>query len=580
MILSKLLADGGEGTITLFALLQIYVVIINTSICLSVEERKRMKGFEEDGIWFLPDAQDREIFGRLTFSPDKPPKLYLFGQLQDILERLQEIDVEGKIQTDIKFPIIHGYLVTGEQVTLCESFQFFNFKTGIPTSEIYPSYILRGHHFKSFDDIALHGISVKYTFLEDWVDISNFKIEYKMNQDNTQVQELKVKQKILEPIELGKLLNFSIFICEQQPNVQNIQLLKSFGKKFKEVNLKINNSIVIRSDEKRSLKDFIYVINLVQDLLIFASGQMIYPYEIRTSIITIQKEKIIPEDMSMSIILGLTKPEKVAKSSLGFELHQFGDEIKAIEEEKEKLIPIDIYYQVSESKIEENELDRRKVLFYFDDIKDRSSKILEYWELNTVKIEPILDLYLRLTYIPRRHINDFFLSMAQAIEAFHRISHDGIYIDEKTYKKVVIPVLSDSIPSKLSDYNLPEFPIFQEMIANFIKSIKKKLTYLNEYSLKERLEDLINVYQECIPDNFFQSEDEKNSFSKQVRDTRGSLTHLSSNSDNKQLDSRYVVKGQELFNLSKKLKILLEICLVKQLGFEDSKIKSIFTRKL
>ncbi|MFW9259909.1 HEPN domain-containing protein [Nostoc sp. CALU 546] len=539
-----------------------------------------MKGFEEDGVWFLPDAQDREIFGRLTFSPDKPPKLYLFGQLQDILERLQEIDVEGKIQTDIKFPIIHGYLVTGEQVTLCESFQPFNFKTGIPTSEIYPSYILRGHHFKSFDDITLHGISVKYTFLEDWVDISNFKIEYKMNPDNTQVQELKVKQEILEPIELGKLSNFSIFIRGQQPNVQNIELIKFFGKKFKEVNLKINNSIVIRSDEKRSLKDFIYVINLIQDLLIFASGQMIYPYEIRTSIITIEKEKIIPEDIRMSIILGLIQPEKVAKSSLGFELHQFGDEIKAIEEEKEKLIPIDIYYQVSESKIEENELDRRKVLFYFDDIKDMSSEILEYWELNRVKIEPILDLYLRLTYIPRRHINDFFLSMAQAIEAFHRTSHDGIYIDEKTYKNVVIPALSDSIPSKLSDYSLPEFPIFQEMIANFIKSMKKKLTYLNEYSLKERLEDLINVYQECIPDRFFQTEDEKNSFSKQVRDTRGSLTHLSSNSDNKQSDSRYVVKGQELFNLSKKLKILLEICLVKQLGFEDSKIKSIFTRKL
>ncbi|WP_375472351.1 HEPN domain-containing protein [uncultured Nostoc sp.] len=522
-----------------------------------------MKGFEEDGVWFLPDAQDREIFGRLTFSPDKPPKLYLFGQLQDILERLQEIDVEGEIQNDIKFPIIHGYLVTGEQVTLCEFFQPFNFKTGIPTSEIYPSYILRGHHFKSFDDIALHSISVKYTFLEDWVDISNFQIEYELNQDNTQVKELKVKQEILEPIELGKLSNFSILICEQQPNVQNIQLMKFFGKKFKEINLKINNSIIIRSDGKRSLKDFIDVVNIVQDLLIFASGQMIYPYEIKTSIITIEKEKIIPEDIRRSIILGLTQPEKVAKSNLGFELHQFGNEIKAVEEEKEKLITINIYYQVSESKIEANELDKIKVLFYFDDIKDMSSKILESWELNTVKIEPILDLYLRLTYIPRRHINDFFLSMAQPIEAFHRISHKGIYIDEKTYKNVVIPVLSDSIPSELSDYSLPEFPIFQTMITNFIKAIKKKLTYLNEYSLKERLEDLINVYQECIPDNFFQSEDEKNSFSKQVRDTRGSLTHLSSNSENKKSDSRYVVKGQELFNLSKKLKILLEICLVK-----------------
>ena len=53
-----------------------------------------------------------------------------------------------------------------------------------------------------------------------------------------------------------------------------------------------------------------------------------------------------------------------------------------------------------------------------------------------------------------------------------------------------------------------------------------------------------------------------------IRDTRGFLTHPS------EKKSKHIVSGNELENLIRKLKIILEICLLKSLGLDSSKFKA------
>jgi hypothetical protein len=82
--------------------------------------------------------------------------------------------------------------------------------------------------------------------------------------------------------------------------------------------------------------------------------------------------------------------------------------------------------------------------------------------------------------------------VAQAIEGFHRLAHEGVYIDKEIYKNVVGPTLVNAIPSEPSEYHLnPESKESQEKIDEFIKALGNKIQYLNEYSLKERGEDHI-----------------------------------------------------------------------------------------
>ncbi len=299
---------------------------------------------------------------------------------------------------------------------------------------------------------------------------------------------------------------------------------------------------------------------------------MTYPYDIQSGIVVIEKDVRIPNHLNLALMAGLIKPKQIAKSDLGFEIRSFGEEIKAVEEEKEKLVPIEIYFQVGESEDLEAKFSPQRVLFSFKDVKDQFNEILSLWEQNSKELESIIDLYLRLTYIPKRHINDFFLSLAQAIEAFHSLAHSGRYIDKKVYRKVVRKTLEEavsSIPDSISLENGEESLDLREY-KRILK--EEKLSHLNSFSLRERLEEIISEYHACLPDGFFASPEEQSDFLKKIRKTRNYLTHLSSENDD------YVASGQDLLVLSRRLRVLLEVCLLKQLGLNDADVKTITSK--
>ncbi|GCL38187.1 hypothetical protein SR1949_33010 [Sphaerospermopsis reniformis] len=524
-----------------------------------------MKNLEEDGVWFLPNNPGKEVYGRLTFSTNQSPKLYL-------LDQLQEIKFDDSIPHGIKIDIINGYLVNGKKVTLCDCYQPLGFKTGIQTSTIHAKYLLIGHHFKTVEQISLKGVFLRYKNLEEWVKLPNFEINWSTNEEGNQVQEITVKQTTIEPIELGKLSDFSLILYDKPIELDKLQIAAFFGNIGRKVSLEERKSIIIRSDTEKKLEDIIHVIYLFQELLIFASGQMTYPYDIQSSIVIIEKEFKIPDHLHFDLMADLIKPERVAKSDLGFEIKYFGEEVKVIEEEKEKLVPIEIYFNVGELDNLDANFDQQRVLFYFQDVKNQFNEILNLWEHNSKNIESIIDLYLRLTYIPKRHINDFFLSLAQAIEAFHNLTHDGRYIDKKVYKSVVRKTLEqavNSIPNSISAEN-GEGSLDLQEYKRILK--EEKLSHLNNYSLRERLKEIIIEYQDCLPNTFFESLEDQNNFLKKIRKTRNYLTHLSSEKD------EYVASGKDLQILSRKLKVLLEICLLKQLGLNDLDIKTIISK--
>jgi len=440
-----------------------------------------MKSIEEDGVWFLPNNPENKVYGRLTFSTDEPPKLYLIGQLQ-------EVQFGDSIPHTLDFDIINGDLVNNQKVTLCHCYQPIGFKTGIQTSKVYAKYLLVGHHFKTLEEILLKGVVLRYKNLEEWVNLPNFDINWSTNEEKNQVKEINVKQKTLEPIELGNLLGFLITLHDKPVNLQSLELASVFGIIGRKMSLEERKSIIIRAhDDEKSLDDIIKVIYLFQDLLIFASGQMTYPYDIQSSILVMEKEMKIPDHLSFDLMRGRIKPERVAKSDLGFEIRTFGEEIKAVEEEKEKLVPIEIYFQLGELHRLDAKFDTQQVLFSFKDVKEKFNELLSLWESNSNNLEAIIDLYLRLTYIPRRHINDFFLSLAQATEAFHSFAYDGKHLNKKVYKSVIRKRLEEAVAS-IPDTTISENGEETDLREYKIILKEEKLAHLNSYSLRERLE--------------------------------------------------------------------------------------------
>ena len=541
-----------------------------------------MESFEKNGIWFLPESPDRQITGTLVFSPDQQPRLNLVGELR-------ELDIQEKLESDIKYPLIHGYLIgdsgTFEEVTLCNSYLKNEFKTGYPTSELYPEFILKGYHFSSLDEIEFQHIIVQYDYLEKWVNLPNLEIDCIPHHDRANTyKEIIFNQKVNEPIEIGKINDCSITIIDipflTPQYVQSINLFATLGGKWdrSEILIKEQKKILIKPDSPKKLNWFLDIVDLIQDFLTFSCGQIILPFKIETAIIANNQE---------------------------FETQLFNGVPRVIQTERQKLFQINIFYKVTSPLINKVSFNASLILFKFTDIRESSATVLNNWQNIREKISSIIEIYLGLYYIPVRHKNDLFLALAQAIEGFHRIYCGGDYCDKKTFKKIK-KQLNKTFSSELKKYDIDEA---------YYESLLRKTEYWNEYSLKERLEDFLydgsilwkivflkwtlesssysllryayshlisyseNNFYSCLPDNFFISNEDKENFIKQVRETRGFLTHPSSDSKSNK-KSRHIVSGNELENLIRKLKIILDICLLKSLGLDSSKIKALTRSRL
>ncbi|NET27286.1 HEPN domain-containing protein [Okeania sp. SIO1I7] len=172
---------------------------------------------------------------------------------------------------------------------------------------------------------------------------------------------------------------------------------------------------------------------------------------------------------------------------------------------------------------------------------------------------------MRVYYTPIRHTKDLFLSFAQAIEGFYRIHHNGKYCDDSVFDNIR-EELKKVFSAELKKHKVKE---------EYHESLLNKTKYWNEFSLKERLENLFKdeKISSCLPDRLFENSDAKDKFVKQVRDTRGSLTHPTSKTN--KTKSKYIVTDSDLTLLTTKLKIILEVCLLETLKIPPPKIKSI-----
>lgn len=165
------------------------------------------------------------------------------------------------------------------------------------------------------------------------------------------------------------------------------------------------------------------------------------------------------------------------------------------------------------------------------------------------ELKPTHDLYFGTLYIPLMYRESHFLSLAQAAESFHRRKYRGKYLSDKDYKEIP-DVLVNAIPLAVKKY--------------FKNSLENKLKYSNEFSLRKRLKEIFDEYQHEIPGVFIKN---KGAFIDNVVDTINYLTHY-----DKDLKER-AASGNAIFHLTQELKTLLEICLLRELGFGSEEIE-------
>ena len=437
--------------------------------------------FEYEGDWWFPESPERKVKGKLKFDPKEGASLYLVGSKEDL----------ATIVGISKPEIILGFSTDGKKITLYDSLLSKSsvHVPGMIEQWFYVTYVFVGTHFHKAEDIKFKSANIRFSYLDDWVDVSGFKIgllkkggysiRYKLPKD------FRAK--------ISNDLKVNISFGAKYPALYGVQ---------KEVYAKQEAWIRIIPSEVKTLEYFLLAIHHIQDFLTLVISEPVYPLYI--------KADIESEELAVSFV--------------------------------------NIFYRLPRIADISRTLYPQEMLFAFEDISKQFGFLLRNWFRKRELLSSVSDLYLGVLYAGEIYLNNEFLNLVQAIESYHRRTMKNYELPEAEHKKRVAEILN-------------------AVSSEHRRWLKEELKYSNEPNLRKRLRGILESSQ-MVSDELITN---KKLFINKIVDTRNYLTHFDPILEEK------AAKNEELFKFTLKLKILLQFCLLKEIGLSFELIKkSIF----
>jgi hypothetical protein len=211
---------------------------------------------------------------------------------------------------------------------------------------------------------------------------------------------------------------------------------------------------------------------------------------------------------------------------------------------------IEIYYAVKNPILAEKKIYPHEMFFSLSDIAEYLEEALKNWFGKAEDLKPVYDLYFGTLNNSSMYLEHSFMSLIQALESYHRRTYEGNYLPKDQYSKVRDVLIM----------NIPDF-----VAEDHRESLESRIHFGNEFSLKTRLTAIFEDFGEIFS-SLIEDQDE---FIKDVKNTRNYYTHYDESL------KRKAKTGQDLFILTEKLKFIIEICFLKELGLPSDKIEKI-----
>lgn len=478
-----------------------------------------MEEVEYQGHWWLPGQSNDRVGGVLHFHPDEMPRLSLFQALDNNPENFDS-------DSALTFPKLVGLTTEGTPVTLvnCKRDKYnssSNQQDANTSSEYVLSYVLLGYRFEN-ENPAFDTLNVGFPYQEDWSRLSSLDMSFQINQN------ARVKP--------GHEFSISYTVPDSPSAwVDDIEIsLKMDGKtnftRFRESAISLESYFEI--DPKRPqvpLSEYMDWVAKLNNFLALACDRAIAPKTIE------------------GIIDGTD---------------------------------VEIRYPTEGIREAESQVNPFSFLFHYHYISGNFSDVLSKWFWMSEELKPALDLYFGAQFNQRMYENNTFLSLAQAVESYHRFTKSGQYQSDYKYEEIYDDFKSflygdlDEVYNHTGSLksggslgvgkNLKNLDEMYNLDNDFINKMKDgTLKYANEYSLRKRLSELVDDHISIINDLPYNIADKQG----EVIDTRNYLTHYDPS-----LKSR-ASTGKELTKLTWGLQQLLEVCLLDQIGIHEDIIR-------
>ena len=189
--------------------------------------------------------------------------------------------------------------------------------------------------------------------------------------------------------------------------------------------------------------------------------------------------------------------------------------------------------------------------FTLDSLGTDLEQCFRNWIAKSNKLEQTTKLY-NLAISKRMFVEDTFLYIAKGVEAYHRQMHEETYIDETEFEELKVD-LRKSI----------KLCIPSDEYKDLRRRIYQSMNLANSPSLHDRLADLREKHKghnQRLFEDFV-------TFSDDVVSTRDYLTHYFDAGK-----SKARTDGPSLYYMSERLRLILELCLLSEMGFNDEEL--------
>jgi hypothetical protein len=191
---------------------------------------------------------------------------------------------------------------------------------------------------------------------------------------------------------------------------------------------------------------------------------------------------------------------------------------------------------------------QHKMLFMYSDVSDSLQEKLTSW-LSAYKVfQPALALYFSARAGEHKYLDSRFLSLAQAIETYHRRTSNEQLMDGREFGKLVATQI-DACPTPQREW------------------LEGRLAYGNELNLRKRLKQILDPFKESFGDRTARKR-----FVDSILTTRNYLMHY----DVKLKDK--AARGEDLYRLCLRMEVLLQLHFLFELGFAVEEVAAFASR--
>ena len=348
------------------------------------------KPFSLSGYFWLPSDEENKLYGTLKVEDGGKIELEVLGSFNKSLKDYANDDREiERIVGETE----HGYVTLEKCFAITSNFRVGR---GISKNRIHVSILYNKVMYEEDEIILFDTFSFSVDGLNEWLNIRKIKTD---TLSNTYL----IKHKEIENIEYNLVENIKL----------EFQIRVTTHMAHYESSMKQSSRIKLISKEKKPLKYFSEFANKIVKFLSFAID-----------------ERINIKDI------------KVTNSDIFRECN-----------DKKYPIKIEVYSQIMHFFKDTFEIKSHTMLFKYTDIQESFEEKINNWINSYRIIEPALNLFFSVRYSPSQYVESEFLSLAQALETYHRQLYKTEMNLQKRLEEIINPlheyIDSDEVREKL-----------------------------------------------------------------------------------------------------------------------------------